>query len=208
MQKQKFFIAYKIVGTEKKEKKKYMKRKFKLISSIASLTAAVALLVVGVAAAGTRNVGVDGTVGFTATKVNASVVVSEKRNNAEDFTPLGEAQTFSATLEGNQTGEDVVLEAITLNDENILVYEYRIQVTNTFTADNDILVVFDWTNYEGEAVPTQAGMTIVLTGDVEQTIAPTEVATYIVTVTVENPTQIPTALDLDISSSVTMSIAA
>lgn len=54
-----------------------MRRKVKLITTIASLTAAIALLMFGVYAAANRTVNVSGTVSFEATRLNVSVSVYE-----------------------------------------------------------------------------------------------------------------------------------
>ena len=54
-----------------------MRRKFKLLTTIASLTAAIALLMFGVFAAANRTVNVTGTVTFEATRLNVSVSVYE-----------------------------------------------------------------------------------------------------------------------------------
>lgn len=121
-----------------------MKRKFKLITSIASLTAAVALLAVGAFAAGSRNIDVIGTVRFTAENVDATIEVFEgyaaKAGDTVDYGegpngegPIGEV-VFRANSGGNQAWEEVKLGEygeITLNDSRH-VYSYKITVTNTF----------------------------------------------------------------------------
>ena len=118
-----------------------MKRNFKLITSIASLSAAVALLVFGVYAAATRTVDITGTVSFTAQNVAATVTVSEDLAPTAGGLTLADigAKQFTVGSTANQDGLDVSLNP-TLTDTD-LVYRYQIVVTNDFTTA-DIHVSF------------------------------------------------------------------
>lgn len=110
-----------------------MKRKYKLITSIVSLTAAVALLVFGVYAAATRTVDITGTVSFTAQNVAATVTVSEglaPTAGQLSLTDVG-AKAFTVGSTANQDGLDVSLNP-SLTDQD-LVYRYQIVVANDFT---------------------------------------------------------------------------
>ena len=134
-----------------------MKRKFKLITSIASLTAAVALLAVGAFAAGTRNVDVSGSVSFTALNVDATVTVYE--GSALTVAALGDItagapvavngeQVFVSGAAAEQDGLAVTLGLEALDDDT-LVYQYAIKVENDgaaamwvrFTVEADSVVL-------------------------------------------------------------------
>jgi hypothetical protein len=137
-----------------------MKRRFKLISSIASLTAAVALLVVGVySAAIDRNVNVSGTVGFKAKFVDATVTATEARG-LEANSEFNETVTFTSDNqeETGQTYKEIkdlgIAPEMQLDDTN-LVYSYTLVIKAT--GASEVHVKF---THEAE-VP---GLTILVTG--------------------------------------------
>lgn len=159
-----------------------MKRRFKLIASIASLTAAVALMAFGVFAAGTRSINVTGTVGFVATNVDATVVVSEdSAANAGAISVAGiSTQTFVSNG-GNQVGTEVTLTPNLGDDAGNYVYRYTIEVTN----DGQSTIYADWAVVADDA-GTTAGIT--RTADADATnaaIAPGATLTYTVTYEVD-----------------------
>lgn len=84
-----------------------MRRKVKLITTIASLTAAIALLMFGVYAAANRTVNVSGTVTFEATRLNVDVSVFEA--NAMTVADIAGSQV------GATTNLQDVTEATTFN---------------------------------------------------------------------------------------------
>jgi hypothetical protein len=116
-----------------------MKRKFKLITAIASLTAAIALLMFGVYAATARTVNISGTVSFSATNVNAVVEVYQTTGDEYgdpiltlDYAINGD---FVATteFEGGVGGYDEYTATGLLNislSDSVLVYKYKIKITN------------------------------------------------------------------------------
>lgn len=113
-----------------------MKRKFKLLTSVASLCLAVALMAFGVYAAAAPKVTISGTVQFTATNVFADVEVykyvgpSAIAAGDASWTKVGD--TISFTNLSNPENTAVALAVNNLNDTN-LVFQYKIVVTNTFT---------------------------------------------------------------------------
>ena len=104
-----------------------MKRKFKLITSVASLCLAIALMVGGVFAATNPTVAINGSVSFTATK-HVYATVSLKEEGDTDF---GEAQSTDAAT----TPDNKVL-SFTLDSENLameagdLTYQYEVKIVN------------------------------------------------------------------------------
>lgn len=140
-----------------------MKRKFKLVSSIASLSLAVLMLAAGVfAAAQTRQVELAGSVAFTAQNVRATIEVTEGSALTEGAIALGNAQTHNFYVAGDaqyvdsatsQAGEDFALTPA-LNDD-AYVYQYQIVITNNFT-DKDIYATLSLVGTTG--LPT--GLTV------------------------------------------------
>ena len=108
-----------------------MKRKFKLVTAIASLTAAIALLMFGVYAAGVRTVDVTGTVSFAATNVQATVTVYSNKA-ATVATTDNEEGTYSFTdTTTNTVGGDITGVDVTLGDDDY-TWSYLVVITNTF----------------------------------------------------------------------------
>lgn len=115
-----------------------MKRKFKLITSIASLCLAVALMGVGVFAATAPKVTVSGNVSFTASNVLA-VVTGYKAEPAATYT---EAGTATATINYEVSTADAQtlgFGAFAYTDTNV-VGGYRINVKNNFAAGSTATV--------------------------------------------------------------------
>lgn len=181
-----------------------MKRRFKLLASIASLTAAVALLVVGVLAATPRTFSVDGTVSFEASNIAATVVVSERHGTDE----WAVVKTLVYTVDGMVTVDGGAPEAqltLTFEDlltgtlsDTVLTYEYKIDVTNNFTAGgSDILFTFvdsyvsqDWISTTGSSAPVTP---------VEPTLTSTALFSY-----VANPNLAPQSGDFVIGAAVSL----
>lgn len=194
-----------------------MKRKFKLITSIASLTAAVALLAVGAFAAGQRNVDVTGIVRFKAQNVNALIQVFDgyaaKAGGTVDYGegeggkgPIGVVEY--KVVEGEQGSEedDVLLGddgEIELNDSRHK-YSYKIKVTNTFKPGGySILAVFSGFYPEiADGVTITAPTT---TADTSVVIDAGESHEFIVTVTVD-PTQVAPYWSAVLDANVALSI--
>lgn len=103
-----------------------MKRKFKLITSVASLCLAIALMVGGVFAATNPTVAINGSVSFTATK-HVYATVSLKEEGDADFG--GAQSTDAATAQGTEL-------AFSLDSANLameagdLTYQYEVKIVN------------------------------------------------------------------------------
>jgi hypothetical protein len=124
-----------------------MKRKFKLISSIASLTTAIALLAFGVFAAATRQVDVSGTITFASSNIAATINVYEAYGENEDSnlnygTSL---QTFTYTVNGN-VGSQLLKSYTGLGSEGLsedqMLYSYMVEITNDFSSDWAIIIKY------------------------------------------------------------------
>lgn len=108
-----------------------MKKRFKLIMSVVSLSLAFFVTLLGVYAAGQRSVAVTGTISFTSSLVRATVVV-QKTNALQseptdaNFTAVGTPFDFKPDV---QTGPDYALGDTGLNDTNV-IFAYRILITN------------------------------------------------------------------------------
>lgn len=121
-----------------------MKRKFKLLTSVASLCLAVALMAFGVYAAARPTVSITGTVTFQAKNVFADVEVykyvgaSKIEADGDGWTKVEDTISFDNT---DNAGKTVNIGELGLDDTN-LVAQYKIVVKNTFTAkDTDIVYV-------------------------------------------------------------------
>ena len=180
-----------------------MKRKFKLISSIASLTAAVALLAVGVFAVGTRTVNVQGTVNFIATNVSATVKVYEAFGGAEETEISGGGYVFVAATSGKkQDPQEEALKlgnngAIAMNDDN-LVYVYRIEVKSDQL--RDLKAVFAETAQGGE------GYTVAVSHDSQTITGIGNKVDFTVTVTITDPAKLASDWSLSLAGSLVLSI--
>ena len=148
-----------------------MKRKFKLLTSVASLCVAVALMAFGVFAATNPSVKLSGTVSFTAKNVLAEVVVKV------DGTQHGEKIVFDAATP-ESTVEQIDDLAIELN-ENKLEAVITVEVTskqadaiNVAVTDNTTSDDVNKLTYLGEDVDTVgAGATVtVYTGTFTATL--------------------------------------
>ena len=113
-----------------------MKRKFKLLTSVASLCLAVALMAFGVYAATQPKVSITGSVTFKANNVFADVEVykyvgaSAIEANGEGWTRVGNTLSFNNT---DYTDKTAAIGEMALNDTN-LVAQYKIVVKNKFSA--------------------------------------------------------------------------
>ncbi len=172
-----------------------MKKNFKLFSTIASLCLAVALMAFGVWAATTVNVGVTGSVQFTAEKnVKAKATFVSTATNIKTGLASEEEETLFESAEnaaGAPTTEaktkvlgDAVL--TTDNSSENMVYTYTITFTNK-AAETDAYTVLhveatkpaahDSLNVDGYKL--ELGGTLDETGDIAQG----KTATVIVTIT-------------------------
>lgn len=112
-----------------------MKRKFKLLTSVASLCLAVALMAFGVYAATQPKVTITGSVTFQANNVFASVEVykyvgaSAIAADGTGWTKVGETLSFNNK---DNTDKTAAIGEMALNDTN-LVAQYKIVVKNNFS---------------------------------------------------------------------------
>ena len=117
-----------------------MKRKFKLITSVASLCLAVALMAFGVYAASKPTVTVSGTVSFSAEKVMADVTVTKGAAGTEagityaaDGIKLGEVAGNVASLTAADNADKAFSDVnVGLNDTTTYA-GIKIVIKNTFT---------------------------------------------------------------------------
>jgi len=121
-----------------------MKRKFKLLTSVASLCLAVALMAFGVYAAAKPTVLITGSVTFQAENVFADVEVykyvgaSKIEAAGEGWIKVGDTISFDNT---DNNGKPAAIGELSLDDTK-LVAQYKIVVKNTFTAkDTDKVYV-------------------------------------------------------------------
>lgn len=117
-----------------------MKRRVKLLLSIATLSLTVAFLVMGIfAATSARQALVNGSVMFEIENVDATIVISHKlphrASNNPSFVSV-DTITHNADEE-DQRGKIVDLPAITFTDVNVK-YIIEITITNTFTTTRKI----------------------------------------------------------------------
>ena len=175
-----------------------MKRRFKLITSIASLTAAVALTVAGVYAAAIRQVDITGSVSFTAQNVDATVVVEEGSALTEGAIVLAQVGTdvvfVSNPAVQTPVNGDVALGLEALDDDT-LVYQYQISITN-----NSAKVLFYVITVNEGTFPAGVATDVTETdavadyvaGELDGEIAAGNTVTLTVTYTV-TPSQVTTA---------------
>lgn len=176
-----------------------MKRKFKLITSVASLCIAIALMAFGVYAASTPTVTVNGTVSFNAEKVLAEVTVTKGAAATEgDITyaatdiklgsEAGNVATLTATDNADKVFNDV---NVSLDDANV-VAGIKVVIKNTFATGSNSTVKITATNLPatteaGVVVATKNGATA-WDGTSEIVLEAQEEATIIMTVTVDPAT--------------------
>lgn len=136
-----------------------MKRKFKLITAVASLSLAIIFLGMGIYAAATdRQVGINGTITITAVRVAATVTVKQKYGN-DSFAPIGSAIQFKLDSEENQARGTKKLGdngAIALS-ETQTVYAFKVSIKNDFTQEVSIGVKLGASTSLGA---TQAGFAV------------------------------------------------
>lgn len=125
-----------------------MKRKFKLITSVASLCLAVALMAFGVYAATAPSVTVNGSVSFAASNVLASwkveqhaaaAAIAEGNYKAKaDVTCEGKFETTTKDTDA-EAKPSVTLDELKLDDVN-LTASYRMTITSDFDASSNATV--------------------------------------------------------------------
>lgn len=119
-----------------------MKRKFKLITSVASLCLAVALMAFGVYAATAPSVTVNGSVSFTASNVLASYKVEQnlaKTKDADDaWTSKGEGKFITTTADAD-AAKTVGLDELKLDDVKVTA-SYRMTIVSNFDATSKATV--------------------------------------------------------------------
>lgn len=118
-----------------------MKRKFKLITSVASLCLAVALMAFGVYAATAPSVTVNGSVSFAA----SNVLASYKAEQAEAAATLGEyvekgKGSFTTTTSDVDGAVTIALDELKLDDVKVTA-SYKFTITSDFAADSAAKVV-------------------------------------------------------------------
>ena len=106
-----------------------MKRKVKLISSIFSLALAFAFMSYGVYAAAARQAAVTGSLSFSSTSVNATIVVSSA-TGAGAYTQNGATITFAPGSQGGTAAEDRSFGTIAFNDTTT-TFKYKVVITVT-----------------------------------------------------------------------------
>ena len=109
-----------------------MKRKFKLLTSVASLCLAVALMAFGVYAAATPKVTISGSVSFNATNVFATVTVYAGTGDEAGW-EIVETLTYNAT-QGEEAKTVDLAERLKLNDTTTTC-GYKVVITSNFTGD-------------------------------------------------------------------------
>ena len=126
---------------------KTMKRKFKLITSVASLCLAVALMAFGVYAAANPTVTVTGSVAFSANNVYATVnAIGGKAADADSWTgaSLGDEVRFIAGTSSpekaafaivTETGDGKAANTAYLDDANTY-YQYQLTIKSDFATDS------------------------------------------------------------------------
>lgn len=129
-----------------------MKRKFKLITSVASLCLAVALMAFGVYAATAPTVTVNGSVSFTASNVLASYKVEQDpartAEAAAAWATKGEG-SFTTTTETANANPTVTLDELKLDDVK-LTASYRMTITSDFAAGSSAKVIVKVTTAPAE----------------------------------------------------------
>lgn len=184
-----------------------MKRKFKLITSVASLAVAISLMMLGVAAAVERTVPVTGTVTFTATQVSATVSIYQAYGpnvltDIDEKNIVIEGIEFVAGLQQTPVNESIkVGEGFQLSDEQPekLSYTYWFKITNDFEETGSSITAT--INVTG-TMP--AGVTREPQGKI--TIAPGVTETIKITFSV-NIAETATGTPIDLSSTLVLEIA-
>ena len=176
-----------------------MKKKFKLLTSIASLGLALAVMAFGVFAATAHQVDITSSIKFEANNVNVSISVVESAPAATiDYS--GEAKTASVT-----TGDGLVeLSEKAAMDDTKVKYGYQVTITNlggtkvafavVVTPDNDSL-----TGVTVTVAPAYANTTLEAAGAAENK----DKLVYTVEVTID-PNVAMDIAELDLSTQFTL----
>lgn len=166
-----------------------MKRKFKLITSVASLCLAVALMAFGVYAATAPSVTVNGSVSFAASNVLASYKVEEHAaatEIAEASYTVNKEGSFTTTTSDVDGAVTATLSELKLNDVN-LTASYRFTIKSDFAADSAAKVVVkvtapDEVNAGGITEHVEYSKTAAASGNYELAGGENLVVTYTITV--------------------------
>ena len=160
-----------------------MKRKFKLLTSVASLCLAIALMVGGVFAATNPKLTVSGTVSFSAVNVFATVSAKETLPGGSE-TSLGDDFVYAAGTESKAPADEFQLNKdggekagkVELDDVNV-EYTYNVTITSNFATTSKATVIVNITNLPelpAGQVENAYSLSIVASGDYDT--APTEAA--------------------------------
>ena len=166
-----------------------MKRKFKLITSVASLCLAVALMAFGVYAATAPSVTVTGSVSFAASNVLASYKVEEHAaatEIAEASYTVNKEGSFTTTTSDADGAVTATLSELKLDDVK-LTASYRFTITSDFAADSAAKVVVKVTapadvDANGIVEKTTYSVTANAEGNYELAGGASLVVTYTITV--------------------------
>lgn len=123
---------------------KTMKRKFKLITSVASLCLAIALMAFGVYAASAPKLTVSGTVSFNAENVYATVTIQKGKGATLDDITLTDVTVTKGVWTTGTSNDDAKAEANvdeTLDDQNV-AYKYVVTIKNDFKENVSIKGTF------------------------------------------------------------------
>lgn len=141
-----------------------MKRKFKLITSVASLCLAVALMAFGVYAASKPTVTINGTVSFSAEKVMADVTVTKGSAADEaalayaaDGIKLGAVAGNVASLTAADNADKVFNDVSVALNDTTTVAGIKVVIKNTFAAGSKSTVKITATTLPST---TEAGVTV------------------------------------------------
>lgn len=121
-----------------------MKRKFKLITSVASLCLAIALMAFGVYAASAPKLTVSGTVSFNAENVYATVTIQKGKGATLDDITLTDVTVTKGVWTTGTSNDDAKAEANvdeTLDDQNV-AYKYVVTIKNDFKENVSIKGTF------------------------------------------------------------------
>ena len=143
-----------------------MKRKFKLITSVASLCLALTMMIFGVRAATNPQITVTGTVSFSATNVLATI--SGVKGTGVDTTWTTDLQDIVYTV-GTADAQSMDVGTISLTDA-VTSGGYKITVTSDFASGSNSLIKI---TSELPSTITGTGYTVSYTGDANWTTATT-----------------------------------
>lgn len=174
-----------------------MKRKFKLITSVASLCLAIALMAFGVYAASAPKLTVSGTVSFNAENVYATVTIQKGKGTTLDGITLTDVDVTKGVWGAGTSNENAQATANvdeTLDDRNV-AYKYVVTIKNDFKENVSIKGTFGTQVPALTASTTGATLTATVAGGSEGngavaaagtfTIAPNTSATITVTLVID-----------------------